>query len=56
MEKTKVGEKRMFQEFGKKVTRNFGRWVARRKVGCNKSLLVDCLSKTQVPAKPKGTV
>jgi len=27
VEKTKVSERRMFQEFGKKVTRNFGRWV-----------------------------
>ena len=56
VEKTKVTGRWMIKELGKKTRRNLWEMPFPTKSGCNKSLLSDCLSKTQVPAKPKGNV
>ncbi len=56
VEKTKVIGRWMIKELGKKTRRNLWEMPSPAMRGCNKSLLSDCLSKTQVPAKPKGKV
>jgi hypothetical protein len=47
----------MIKELGKKAGRNLWEMPCLAEMrGYNKRLLSDCLSKTQVPAKPKGKV
>ena len=60
VEYTKASGRTIAKELGKLAGRNFGRCPAReaRKSGVGRSerLLTDCLTKTQVSAKPKGKV
>gem|GEM_PF-1622189 len=58
VEKTKVIERRDFKELGKKTGRKLARCPPRSVYmnGVQQKLLADCLTKTQVSAKPKGKV
>jgi len=56
VEKTKVIGRKWFKELGKKSGRNLWEMPCPVNPGYNKRVLGDCLSKTQVPAKPKGKV
>ena len=55
VEKTKVIGRRMIKELGTKARRNLWEMPCHAS-GRSKSLFSSCLSKTQVPAKPKGNV
>ena len=57
VEKTKVIGRRWIKELGKKARCNLWEIPYQREiVGRSERLLSDCLSKTQVSAKPKGNV
>jgi len=58
VEKTKVIERRWIKELGTKARRNLWEMPCLRckSGGRSESVLSDCLSKTQVSAKPKGNV
>ena len=56
VEYTQVSGRTLFKELGKITGRNLGRCPVRRKPDRSERLLTDCLTKTQVSAKPKGKV
>ena len=57
VEKTKAIGRKMFKELGTKAGRNLWEMPCHESYrGHSKRILSDCLSKTQVPAKPKGKV
>jgi hypothetical protein len=55
VEKTKTIGRKRIKELGKKTRRKLCKMPSHAS-GRSESLFSDCLSKTQVPAKPKGKV